>query len=237
MASKEVVLVAGGAGTVGSGIALQFLKEGKLVVVPSRRKEALEELKKQVDKEFSSNLITIHQTEEDPEKAAAHLKNEILEKYGHVDHVVSSLGSWWQNSHPTETSVSEYLELLRNLLLSHFVIAQQFLTVPNLKTYTIITGAAGERVMFSKMGLLTSAVSGLFGLIKALNKEIEEKKLSVKLNELRIAAYIQKPSEVTQSSFSNQVIGEYVSKIVKQDVGGKTYSFRNTTDLEQLTTR
>lgn len=99
-----------------------------------------------------------------------------------------------------------------------------------------IEGAAGERVMFGKMGLLTSAVSGLFGLIKALHKEVEEKKLSVKLNELRIAAYIKKPSEVTGSSFSNQVIGEYISKIVKQDVGGKTYSFKHTNDVEQLTT-
>lgn len=138
--SKEVVLVAGGAGVVGSGIALKFLKEGKLVIVPSRRSEALEELKKQAVHELQQNLIAIHQTIDDQEQAAIHLKQEILEKYGHVDHVVSSLGSWWQKSYPTETSVSDYLDLLKNSLLSHFVIAQQFLTLPNLKTYTIITG-------------------------------------------------------------------------------------------------
>jgi len=259
--NRPVVLVAGGAGVVGSGIVKEFLRNNYLVVVPSRRSEALSKLVQEIPHEHQANLVTISRLSAHSintphemfevnsavnllDEWVLYIKTVIMEKFGRLDHVVSCMGQWWQNGYPTEVSTPEYLEILYNTVLSHYVFAKHFLTrVMNLKTYTFITGFAATNVMFARMGLLTSAGAALLGLIKALEKEVEEKDLPVRVNELRIGAYIVPTEHVEEkkrehsNTFSHDLIGQYVFRIVTEtEERGKTFIFKKEDHLNEMST-
>lgn len=86
----KVVLIAGGAGIIGSGIARAFIKRGATVIVPSRNKENLQKLRDYVN--GSDKLVTIDGDIGD-EKEVLEIKKKVVDQFGSIDHLVTSLGT------------------------------------------------------------------------------------------------------------------------------------------------
>ena len=140
--SGKTILVAGGAGEVGEGITRQFLATGAKVVVPSRNGEKLAKLGEWVGAS-GDNLVTIVASISTIEGAAA-----IRDAAGEIDHVVASLGGWWQGQPITEIDLELWNQLIDNSLTAHFITAKTFL--PILKdgaSYTLINGGAALHAM------------------------------------------------------------------------------------------
>jgi len=138
----QTILVAGGAGEVGEGITRQFLAAGARVFVPSRNTDKLAQLKKRLNA-TDDTFITVEGAIGTEDGAAA-----IRDKAGNIDHVVASLGGWWQGQPIIQIDLSLWHQLVDNSLTAHFVTAKTFL--PILKegaSYTLINGGAALHAM------------------------------------------------------------------------------------------
>jgi 3-oxoacyl-[acyl-carrier protein] reductase len=113
----EVALVVGGSGVVGSGIIRAFLAAGATVVAPLRGNPA-KTLLPELEGVDTSKLDVIKADVSDP-KQVANLAEVVKQKYGSLDHVVASVGGWWQKGPLLQQSVEELEENLRVSQVPH----------------------------------------------------------------------------------------------------------------------
>jgi NAD(P)-dependent dehydrogenase (short-subunit alcohol dehydrogenase family) len=135
-----------GVGVVGSGVALQTLKHGAKVWVSSRSEKRLDEFKMWIPENLRKNLGLI-KGEIDTEKGADAVRDEILSKDKKINHVVSSLGGYWEKGPLSQISLDDFNAAMNEFATSHFVVfrafAKKLADTPN-STYTFITGNIGE---------------------------------------------------------------------------------------------
>lgn len=91
----KVVLVTGASGQIGGGIARQFLIEGAKVVTPVRSQKSAESVVEHVAPAGADRLEVLVSDIAD-DASASTVASSVKEKYGHVDHIVSVAGGWWQ---------------------------------------------------------------------------------------------------------------------------------------------
>lgn len=133
----KTVLIFGGSGEVGEGITRQFLQAGANVIVPSRSAEKLTTLREHLG-EMSANLQTIA-ADTSTEAGMLNLRDQI----GRVDHIVASLGGWWQGQPITAIHLELWQQLIDNSLTAHFLAAKTFLPqLADRASYTLINGGA-----------------------------------------------------------------------------------------------
>jgi len=185
-------------------------------------------------------LITIVGDVGNEESAATILKT-IQQKCGGPNHVIASIGSWWQKGLLSKQSLSEFNGVMHNLVGAHFVCAKTFLPVLTTikgSSYTIISGAAGERIISEDSSLVTVCASALFGLSMVLRHEYE--KAEVRVNEYRIASMVKKTkAEVTQKwHISSDDIARvpYVLAQSSCKVRGQVFRAVNLGDIENVVT-
>nr|XP_034973395.1 uncharacterized protein LOC118086178 isoform X1 [Zootoca vivipara] len=184
-ASDRVVVVLGGAGTVGSGIVKVLLEKGFQVAVISRDRSRLEKLKQFLPPSACQRLHTLV-GDVGSEEGAEAAKEALLKSTGKVTDVVSSLGfSWWQGGPPLTQTLKELHRVLDTLLLSTFTAWKAFF--PLVKdntdgTYTFITGGAGERLLMPGTGFLTLGAAGALAFSLMVREEYPD--VPCKLNEV-----------------------------------------------------
>jgi NAD(P)-dependent dehydrogenase (short-subunit alcohol dehydrogenase family) len=94
----KTVLVTGGSGVIGSGVARHLLIEGAHVIVPVRseasKRKALEAITAGTQGKDAALNVPVANTSD--EEGAASLKSELSKQFpGGLDHVVSICGGWW----------------------------------------------------------------------------------------------------------------------------------------------
>jgi NAD(P)-dependent dehydrogenase (short-subunit alcohol dehydrogenase family) len=138
----SVTLVAGGAGEVGEGLARAFLGEGATVIVPSRSKEKLGELRARLDHARADDLITIV-GDVGELGGAEQVKEQIVERFGKLHTVVASLGGWWQGAPLTRVPLKAWQSVFNNNLTTHFIVARTFVPLVEAGgSYVFINGGA-----------------------------------------------------------------------------------------------
>jgi 3-oxoacyl-[acyl-carrier protein] reductase len=203
MAGK-VALVTGGSGVVGSGIIRAFLAAGATVVAPLRGDPA-NTLLPELEGIDTSKLHVVKADVSDPKQVAI-LAQDMKQKYGTLDHVVASVGGWWQKGPLLQQSVEELEENLRVRVVSHFCLAKYL--IPVLKqgaesSYTFITGAGGEKVMMLDASMVTACNAAQYGITMCAMAEFADKS-GPRVLEDRIAAMVRRNSEVKSGT---QVMG------------------------------
>ncbi|XP_078526215.1 uncharacterized protein LOC144798950 [Lissotriton helveticus] len=217
MSSDRVVLVLGGAGTVGSGIVKSLLDKGFQVAVISRDAARLEKLESLVSASSKAQLHTLVGdvgTEEGAEAAKASL----LKSVGKITDVVSSLGfSWWQGGPPHMQTLSELNRVLDTLVLSTFTSWKSFFPLvkdnPN-GSYTFITGGAGERLLMPGTGFLTLGAAGALAFCQVVREEYPN--IPCKLNEVKINMGVTTPERLGPGFVSHLEVGEAVASLVEK---------------------
>lgn len=215
--SDRVVLVLGGAGTVGSGIVKALLDKGFKVAVISRDNSRLEMLRSFVSASTKDNLTAIVGdvgTEEGAEAA----KQALLKAVGKVTDIISSLGfSWWQGGPPHTQSLKDLQWVIETLLLSTFVSWKAFFPLvrddPNC-TYTFITGGAGEKILMPGTGFLTVGAASTLAFCQVLREEYPE--VSCKLNQLKINTGVALPERMAPGYLNHLDLGEGVAALVER---------------------
>jgi NAD(P)-dependent dehydrogenase (short-subunit alcohol dehydrogenase family) len=147
--SGRVVLVAGGAGTVGEWVVRVFLREGARVIVPSRSMERLERLREFVaheSPESQARLLTLLGDVGTVPGAEA-LREEIARRgdaIGPLDAVVASLGGSYDERLPLLQAPPEVWQRFQdNNLNAHYACARTFLPALSERagaSYTLLGG-------------------------------------------------------------------------------------------------
>lgn len=180
----KVALVAGGAGEVGEGIVRQFLRQGATVVVPSRSEEKLRNLCVRL---HAPDALITEVADVASEEDALRLRAKMEDEVGSLDHVVASLGGWWQGAPLTEVPLALWHSLLGDSLSAHFVVAKTFLPALTDReggSYTLINGGGALRPVPGAGPVVVSAAAQLM-LKDVLAAEHEESR--VRVNSLVLA--------------------------------------------------
>lgn len=183
---RKIALIAGGAGNVGEGIVRIFLQEGATVVVPARSAEKLEELRSLLGPLATDRFVPlvghIGQIE-----GAKSIRNEVLNRFGHLDVVVASLGGAIEKFLPiTQVPMEMWQRFLENNLTSHFVAARTFLPIlaqQKSSSYILMGGSAAE-IPIPNFGPMVVTAAGQLMLTRVLVEEM--KGSSVRINEILI---------------------------------------------------
>lgn len=181
-------VVTGVTGNVGWGVAQALLDRGASVVAVTRSAASA-----QAVAESLGSHPKLHVEVGDLSLAdSAMALGERIAKGGPIDHVVASLGAWWQKGPIVEQTAAEYQQVRAGSLDAQVFAAMAFL--PRLRqrqgaTYTLITGAGGHMSLPST-GLIVVAVSGVFGLSRMLRAEHAQD--AVRVNEVLIQTRIER---------------------------------------------
>ncbi|XP_047452698.1 uncharacterized protein si:dkey-238o13.4 [Mugil cephalus] len=215
--SDRVVLVLGGAGTVGSGVVKALLDKGFRVAVISRESSRLEKLRSFVSPNTKENLTTVVGnvgSEEEVEE----VKEALLKEVGKVTDIVSSLGfSWWQGGPPHTQSLKDLHWVLETLLFSTFVSWKAFFPLvrdDSDSTYTFITGGAGEKLLMPGTGFLTVGAASTLAFCQVLREEYPD--VSCKLNQVKIDAGVAPPERMAPGYLNHLDLGEAVATLVER---------------------
>lgn len=218
----STAVVFGCTGNVGWGVARVLLDRGLTVVAPTRSPDGFEALGASL-----GSHPRLHPVVGDPSslEGARDLAARIARDHGPVDHVMASMGPWWQKGSTVDQPESEYRAVMRSRLDCHVFAAQAFL--PSLAgregaTYTIITGAAAQ-MSIPGTGLLVIAASGLLGLSRMLRAEHHADVLRV--NEVMIMVRVER--DPRQGVVPAAEFGAAVARLVQSGVRGQQLEFHS----------
>lgn len=223
----KVALIAGGAGTVGSGIVRGFLRAGAKVVVPSRRAEALSSLKEEMGN--PPELLTI-ETEVSTEAGMAKVL-EFIDKElgGQLDHVVTSLGGLITGNILDQDKPEDFLlTAVRDLCGSHYVVARstlQRIADRQGASYLFITGGLGGGYL-PNYSFVTVGAAALWGLSIATRSEMAGR--AARVNELRITVVIRRATSIANG------IGDLVASVAAGSTGGEVITMGGEEELPGL---
>lgn len=234
--SERVVLVLGGAGTVGSGIVKGLLDKGFKVAVISRESSRLEKLRSFVSPATKDNLTTLVGNV-GSEEGAEQAKEALLKEVGKVTDIVSSLGfSWWQGGPPHTQSLKDLHWVLETLLFCTFVSWKAFFPMvrddPSC-TYTFITGGAGEKLLMPGTGFLTVGAASALSFCQVLREEYPE--VPCKLNQVNIDAGVSTAEHVVPDYLDHVALGEAIATLVeRRRASHNIYTVRQPADLKTV---
>lgn len=228
----RVVVVAGGAGTVGSGIVHAFLAAGATVVVPSRDPARLDALRRELDD--PDRMVGIEADVGTPEGAAA-VRAAVARDHGdRVDHVVASLGGAWRGKPLRELDLDGFRAALHEYCGSHFVALRALLPLIEQRagaSYTIISGVAGEQLFDLSWGAVSVGAASLFGLSMVTRAEYAEE--PVRVNELRVGMRVLRKHPVEGSPYevSHRDVGKLAVGMARSKVRGEVIRVGDRTEL------
>jgi NAD(P)-dependent dehydrogenase (short-subunit alcohol dehydrogenase family) len=225
MLNQQNIVVAGGAGEVGEGITRQLLAAGATVIVPSRSPAKLEQLKAQV---HHPDHLIVKVTDISSLEAAEQLRAELKTDLGHIDHVVASLGGWWQGQPLIDISLELWHTLMNNSLTAHFIAAKTFIPLLQASkgSYTLINGG-GALHPVPTAGPVSASAAGqlMFGSVLAA----ENKSYGVRVNNLVLATPIKTRSrpDGPPDWLTADDAGRYCLKLMEADTMGETIIFES----------
>lgn len=213
-------VVFGATGNVGWGVARALLDRGARVIAPIRSSASAASLEASLGGQTRLHVVVGDPSTLDGARELARLAAE----HGAVDHVVASMGPWWQKGRIVDQPEAEYRAVMQQSLDCHVFAAQAFL--PGLAprknaTYTIITGA-GAKMSIPGTGLLVVAASGLLGLARMLRAEHADDE--VRVNEVMIATRVERaarPGVVPSEQF-----GAAIGNLLQSGVRGQQLEFQ-----------
>ena len=212
---NKTVVLAGGTGSVGEGMAESLLMEGATLVVPFRSLHKEHSLIEFLGTHHSGNLVTIPADVSDQEEAER-FRDAVLSDFGYVDIAIASLGGWIEGYDIADMPIEQWSSLIQNNLTSHFLFARTM--IPLLRSqndglYVNINGGAQDMVL-PKAGGMTIISSAQNRMTEVLFEEAKTRNYRVR----SVAAYTPvitraNISKADASWISAQQIGRYIAKL------------------------
>lgn len=214
--AATTVLVTGGTGEVGWGIAHAAVAAGAHVILPTRSDDGRAALAE----EFGADA-TVVRLDVSTDDGIARL-GEVLDDRGALHHVVAPVGSWWNGGMTLDQEPSELTALLDTYAVTQLRLAR--LTIPRLDqtagSYTLVTGAAGEHER-DGTGLLVVAVNAQYALARVLASELRDG--AARCNEVRIATRVER--EPRAGVVPSRDAGDFFVDVMAGDRRGETIRY------------
>lgn len=164
------------------------------------------------------------------------IREEILKQEGKINHVVSSLGGWWQKGTLSHQSLDEYRKIIDDSATSHFIVYKTFSKIlsetPN-STYTFITGTIGEKGL-PDTSLITIGSSVVYGIYQAARGE-HKKSPNLAVNEVRYGLLIKNiPDKDVDPAESAMTVGnEWAAKFVTKAISKHQHTYYRIVSRQQ----
>jgi len=217
--TNKVVVVTGATGEVGWGIAHAALAAGANVILPVRT--AIAESALQED--LRHPQASVARVDFGDEGSLATMRDETLERFGAIDHVIAPLGSWWQKGSLLDQPADELHNVLSAYLDAQWHLVRVF--APALRasrgSYTFVTGAAGETEYIHGAGLLVVAVKAQLALSAVLRHELASEPF--RINEVRISRRIERSPR--PGVIPSRVAGEDLIKALQTTSTGQVIRY------------
>jgi len=175
--SNKVVLITGGTGALGKTLTQRFISSGATTIATYLKDENIETNKGQnaINAQFIKADVT-------REEQVVRLISAVVERFGHIDILVNSVGGYLGGKSVTDLEEHEW-DLMMNLnLKSAFLISKH--VIPVMKS----SGPGGKIVhISSKTGLKSeghdsayaASKSGLIRLVESISQETKELGINV----------------------------------------------------------
>ena len=226
---KEIVLITGGDGNIAQEIVKKYLEAGNVVIATDIHENTSnsEFLKNENYEYYKADVTNIEDLK--------NIYNKIQEKYGRITHLISAAG----RPMPTEidgiqSATFEEIEKSVNLnLTSHIYIVKIFLELlekekKNNKTITLISSVNALKTF--NLPVYSAAKSGIYGLMKALTKELGRK--NIRINVVSPGTVPSKEELESNGNFYNYrykdmlALGEFTKQ---SDIADAVYALTNIT--------
>lgn len=210
----QVVVVTGGTGNVGWGIARAASEDGARLVLVARSPASHDALRA----EFPGALVV----QADPTQPATlgALRRGVLDR---VDHVIAPLGGWWSKGPSLEQPPEELRTLLATFVEAPLALLQAL--APALRasrgSFTFITGAGGDGPYIPGAGLMAAAATAQQALSRVLREELASEPFRV--NEIRIVARIEKRAR--PGVIAGEVAGSTFLSVLKGEARGRKFAY------------
>ena len=226
---KEIVLITGGDGNIAQEIVKKYLENGSVVIATDIHENTSnsEFLKNENYEYYQADVTNIEDLK--------NVYNKIQEKYGRITHLISAAG----RPMPTEidgiqSATFEEIEKSINLnLTSHIYIVKIFLELlenekKDNKTITLISSVNALKTF--NLPVYSAAKSGIYGLMKALTKELGRK--NIRINVISPGTVPSKEELESNGNFYNYRYKDMLAlnEFTKQsDIADAVYALTNIT--------
>lgn len=226
---KEIVLITGGDGNIAQEIVKKYLENGSVVIATDIHENTSnsEFLKNENYEYYQADVTNIEDLK--------NVYNKIQEKYGRITHLISAAG----RPMPTEidgiqSATFEEIEKSINLnLTSHIYIVKIFLELlenekKDNKTITLISSVNALKTF--NLPVYSAAKSGIYGLMKALTKELGRK--NIRINVVSPGTVPTKEEIASNGNFYNYRYKDMLAlnEFTKQsDIADAVYALTNIT--------
>ena len=175
--SNKVVLITGGTGALGKSLTQRFISSGATTIATYLRDENIEANKGK--NPINAQLIKADVTQEEQ---VVRLISSIVERFGHIDILVNSVGGYLGGKSVTELKEHEWDLMMTLNLKSAFLISKH--VIPVMKS----SGLGGKIVhISSKTGLkaeghdsaYAASKSGLIRLVESISQETKDLGINV----------------------------------------------------------
>ena len=210
--SNKVVLITGGTGALGKTLTQRFISSGATTIATYLKDENIETNKGQnaINAQFIKADVT-------REEQVVRLISAIVERFGHIDILVNSVGGYLGGKSVTDLEEHEW-DLMMNLnLKSAFLISKH--VIPVMKS----SGPGGKIVhISSKTGLkaeghdsaYAASKSGLIRLVESISQETKDLGINVNCILPSVIDTEANRRAMPKADFSKWVKTDYITNVV-----------------------
>jgi len=236
MSTKQVYFVTGGSADVGLGAVAALLEQNHSVATLTRKADTAKELRQK--HAAAGDRFLVVEGDLSSLEGTKKVWETVLAKFGHVNHVIASVGGWQaliQKNKLVESDPADLLHAIHVLTTPQLHLAKVILPVlaeQKDSSYTIITGGAPNFYMSPGWGLIAAAGGALHGLSTTLRGDFKE--AAVRVNEARVSLRVlqqekvSNPWEVTNLDLGKALVGLSLSS----DIKGQVLPFTNQKEVD-----
>lgn len=177
MSVQKIVWITGASSGIGKELALQYNRKGAIVILSSRKKDALEGVQKELSNPDNSYVLTLDLEKSSEFKAKT---DEVISKYSRIDILINN-GGISQRSEVKDTSMEVYRRLMEINFFGNIALTKEVLPhMQKQKSGHIVTisSIAGKFGFFLRSGY-ASTKHALQGFYESLYLEEEKNGIRV----------------------------------------------------------
>jgi NAD(P)-dependent dehydrogenase (short-subunit alcohol dehydrogenase family) len=222
--NKQVILITGGTGALGSKVSESFLNfSPKAVIITFRSEKEMQQLKAKIlDRENAElkgtrqTLIEFMKVDITREDEVKKLISNILEKFGQIHVLANVVGGYFGGKSVSEVSEDEWDKMMSINLKSAFLVSKHVLSAMKINQYGKIvhvsstTGAKAN----GNDSAYASSKAGLIRLVESMAEEVKGLRININCVLPTIIDTESNRAAMPTSNFSNWIQAEELAKVI-----------------------